>query len=49
MTLDQIAEVDGDAVVDDEVLMRAARSCPYGAIVVTEAQSGKQVYPEVSG
>ena len=31
----------------DEILLAAARGCPYRAILVTEAQTGAKVFPRV--
>ena len=35
--LDQIAEVEGDQDVDDEILESAAKRCPFKAIVLVDA------------
>jgi ferredoxin len=33
------------SAVEDENLLRGARSCPYRAITITNADDGQQVYP----
>jgi ferredoxin len=43
--LDQIAEVDNAADIDRDLLMKAAKGCPFKAIVLTDETSGAQVYP----
>jgi ferredoxin len=44
-----VFRVDDIAVViattDDDTMMDAARSCPSVAIILTDADSGEQVYP----
>lgn len=42
-TVEDIAIVAGTGG-DDEIL-QAARSCPSGAITVTDARTGEQLYP----
>jgi ferredoxin len=42
-TVEDIAVVSGTA--SDEALLRAARACPAGAITLTDAATGDQVYP----
>jgi ferredoxin len=39
----EIAEVVGEG--EPEEVLRAARACPAGAIVVFDADTGEQVYP----
>jgi len=39
------AEVLSPVEVDDETLLRGARSCPYRAITITKTDDGEQVYP----
>ena len=41
--VDDVARVVGDA--PDDVLIAAAQSCPSVAIVLTDAETGEQVYP----
>ena len=42
-TVEDIAVVTGDG--SDDAILAAARACPAGAITVTDAESGRQVYP----
>jgi len=39
------AEVLSPVEIEDEILLRGARSCPYRAITITNADDGQQVYP----
>jgi ferredoxin len=45
----EVFRVDDIAVVvgrgSDEAVLEAARACPAGAITVTDAETGEQVYP----
>ena len=41
--VDDVAKVIADA--PDEVLLAAAQACPSVAIVLTDAETGEQVYP----
>jgi ferredoxin len=41
------AEVLSPVEIEDEILLRGARSCPYRAITITKAEDGQQVYPPV--
>jgi ferredoxin len=41
------AEPGDPAVAADEVVLKAARSCPYRAVTVTDAESGEQLIPRV--
>ena len=41
--IDDVAVVGGTG--PDELMLEAARVCPSVAIVVTDADSGRQVYP----
>jgi len=41
------AEVFSSLEIEDEILLRGARSCPYRAITITKAEDGTQVYPPV--
>ncbi|HEX2086853.1 MAG TPA: ferredoxin [Solirubrobacteraceae bacterium] len=41
--VDDVARVVGDA--PDDVLLAAASACPAVAIVLTDAETGEQVYP----
>lgn len=41
------AEVLSSDEIEDEVLLRAARSCPYRAITITNTADGQQLYPPV--
>ncbi len=41
--VDDTARVIGDA--PDDVLVAAAQACPSVAIVLTDAETGEQVYP----
>jgi ferredoxin len=42
-TVEEIAIVSGHG--SDESVLAAARACPAGAITVTDAQTGEQVFP----
>jgi ferredoxin len=42
-TIEDIAVVTG--VGSDEATLAAARACPAGAVAVTDATTGAQVYP----
>lgn len=42
-TVDETALVTGSG--SDEQILAAARACPSSAITVTDAESGRQVYP----
>lgn len=42
-TIEDIAIVTGTA--DDAALLAAARACPAGAITLTDAATGEQVFP----
>lgn len=42
-TVEEVAVVTGTA--SDDALLRAARACPAGAIVLTDTQTGEQIYP----
>lgn len=42
-TIEDIAVVSGTG--SDEAILAAARACPASAIIVTDAQTGEQVYP----
>ncbi len=42
-TIEDIAVVTGTG--SDEAILKAAQACPAGAIVVTDGQTGEQVYP----
>lgn len=42
-TVEDIAIVTGTA--SDEAMLRAARACPAGAITLTDADTGEEVYP----
>jgi ferredoxin len=42
-TVEEVAVVTGTA--SDEALLRAARACPAGAIILTDNQTGEQIYP----
>ena len=41
--VDDVAKVIADA--PDDVLLAAAQACPSVAIVLTDAETGEQVYP----
>ncbi len=41
--VDDVAKVVADA--PDDVLLAAAQACPSVAIVLTDAETGEQVYP----
>ena len=41
------AEVLSPAEIDEQTLLRGARSCPYRAITITNTDDGQQVYPPV--
>ncbi len=42
-TVEDIAIVTGTG--SDEAILKAAHGCPAGAIVVTDEQTGEQIYP----
>lgn len=42
-TVEDIAVVTGHG--SDDTILAAARACPAGAITVTDAESGRRVYP----
>jgi len=42
------AEFGDPTAAPDEVVIKAARCCPYRAITVTEAETGAQLVPRVS-
>lgn len=42
-TVEDIAVVTGTA--PDDLLLEAAKACPAAAIVLTDAETGEQVYP----
>jgi ferredoxin len=42
-TVDDIAIVTGTG--SDEAILKAARACPSAAIIVTDEQTGEQIYP----
>jgi ferredoxin len=42
-TIEEIAIVTGEGT--DDAILAAARACPAGAITVTDAATGDQVYP----
>jgi ferredoxin len=42
-TIEDIAVVTGTG--SDDAILAAARACPAGAITVTDADTGRQVYP----
>ena len=39
------SQVIDPAGAADEIILKAARSCPYRAIVVVDEQSGAQLFP----
>jgi ferredoxin len=41
------AEVPNASVASDELILAAARGCPYRAITVTDAETGLQIFPSV--
>jgi ferredoxin len=41
------AEVANAGAASDEVLLAAARGCPYRAITATDAETGRQLFPPV--
>jgi len=41
------AEVLSPVEVENDILLRGARSCPYRAITITNADDGQQIYPPV--
>jgi len=41
------AEFGDPTAAPDEVVIKAARCCPYRAITVTEAETGAQLVPRV--
>jgi ferredoxin len=42
-TIEDIAIVTGTG--SDEAILKAAQTCPAGAIIVTDEQAGEQIYP----
>jgi ferredoxin len=42
-TVEDVAIVTGTG--SDDQILQAAHSCPAGAIIVTDAHTGEQVYP----
>ena len=44
---DEKAEVRHSAEVPRDILVKAARSCPYRAITVIDDDDGKQLFPPV--
>jgi ferredoxin len=42
-TVEDIATVTGTG--SDDAILQAAQTCPAGAIIVTDARTGEQVYP----
>lgn len=42
-TIEDVAVVTGEGT--DDAILAAARACPAGAITVTDADTGDQVYP----
>jgi ferredoxin len=42
-TVEDIATVTGKG--SDDAILRAAQTCPAGAIIVTDLRTGEQVYP----
>jgi ferredoxin len=44
---DKKAEVLDPALAPDEVVLTAARSCPYRAITVIDAEAGTQLHPRM--
>jgi ferredoxin len=41
------AQVVAPQVAADEILLKAARSCPYKAITVVDDETGEQLHPRV--
>jgi ferredoxin len=41
------AEPGDPAAAPDEIVLKAARSCPYRAVTVTDAESGAQLIPRI--
>ena len=41
------AEVLSPVEIENETLLRGARSCPYRAITITNEDDGQQVYPPI--
>ena len=42
-TVEDIAIVTGTG--SDQAILKAAQTCPAGAIIVTDEQTGEQIYP----
>jgi ferredoxin len=43
LTIEDIAVVTGRG--GDNAILKAAQACPAGAIIVTDEQTGEQIYP----
>jgi ferredoxin len=44
---DNKAEAGDSAAAPDEVVLKAARCCPYRAVTVTNSETGEQLIPRV--
>jgi ferredoxin len=47
LNADNKAEPGDPAVIPDEVVLKAARCCPYRAVTVTDQETGAQLIPRV--
>ena len=47
LNADKKAEAGDPSAAADDVVLRAARSCPYRAVIVTNTQTGEQLIPHV--
>jgi ferredoxin len=47
LNADNKAEAGDPAAASDEVVLKAARCCPYRAVTVTDAETGVQLIPRV--
>jgi ferredoxin len=43
--IDDIAVVTGTGPDSDDLILEAAKACPSVAIIVTDGETGRQVYP----